>query len=76
MIPLINQVDQGTLVLCGFSKALRTCSMTISEVEMAKREDLETLFFIIIYLIKGSCPWAKPGKEEFTKEARSKIEQH
>lgn len=38
-----------------------------------KKDDLESLFFLLVYLIKGQLPWGKGGEEIFKKEARTKA---
>ena len=40
-----------------------------SEVFNAKKEELESLFFMLVYLLKGSVPWGKVGEDMFKKES-------
>jgi hypothetical protein len=36
---------------------------------MAKIEELESLFFMLVYLIKGQIPWGKQGEDLFKAES-------
>lgn len=78
LIPLLSDRDQGTLFLIDFRKCRKFDEIPQFQHEIiaAKIEDLECLFFLLCYLLKGQLPWSKHGastQEAFRKEARSKI---
>ena len=75
MIPLLSDLDQGTLYLTDFLKCRKFEEKPefLSEILTSKLEDIESLYFMLVFLIKGHLPWGKNIDEIFRKEARAKI---
>jgi len=56
LIPAMTEVDQSTITLCDFGK----CERVSSEKGNARSQiytDLEMLFFLFCYMVKGFLPW-------------------
>jgi serine/threonine protein kinase len=49
----------------GITGTLRYCSThTHGNVESSRRDDLQSLFFIVVYMLQGSLPWQSSQKKK------------